>query len=84
MMQLIDTRLQEAADEMGSCDIEIGEVGAIRFMEVVIAFVKRRVGSSYYRGEKCRRGDLDGYVWEREETMLEHGAEDSELWLSAW
>ena len=41
MVQFRDPGLQETAYEMGTGDVEIGEVRAVRFMEIVVAFVER-------------------------------------------
>ncbi len=44
MVEALDARLEEGAYEVGAGDVEIGEVGAIRLVEVVVAFPEGRVG----------------------------------------
>lgn len=59
MVQFIETGLEERADEVRARYVEVGEVGAVGFVQVVIAFPKRGVGGCYY-GEEERRGARRG------------------------
>lgn len=54
-MQLHNAWLEEAAHEVRACSIEVGEVGRVGLMEVVIAFRERGVRAGY-DGEKEGRG----------------------------
>lgn len=52
MLQGVDTALEEAADKVSACGVQVGEVCAIRFVEVVVAFGEGGVGGCDYRGEE--------------------------------
>lgn len=41
MVQGVDARLEKTADEVGARDVEVGEVGRVRLVEVVVAFPER-------------------------------------------
>lgn len=52
MFERFDARLEEAADEMRARDVEIGEICAVGFVEIVVAFCERRVGGGDYGEEE--------------------------------
>lgn len=55
---------------MRACDIKIGEVRAVRFMEIVITFPQRGVGGRYYGKEDGRGCDLGRDLGKGEETVF--------------
>lgn len=59
MLQAFDARLQQSADEVRARDIQVGEVGRVGLVQVVVAFVERAVGGGDY-GEEERRGREGG------------------------
>ena len=67
---------------MGAGYVEIGEVCAIRFVEVVVTFHQGGLRSSDYREEECGRRDCRGDVGFAEEAVSEDGIEDTELRMS--
>ena len=38
-MEFFDAGLEEAADEVGARYVEVGEIGGVGFVEIVIAFI---------------------------------------------
>ena len=59
--------------------VQVGEIRAVRLVEVVVAFCEGRVRGCYY-GEEERGGcDWWGDVGEGEEAVFEDGVEDAIL-----
>jgi hypothetical protein len=67
---------------VGARYVEVGEVRAVRFVEVVVAFHQGGLRSGDYGEEECGGRDCRGDVGFAEETVSEDGIEDSELRMS--
>jgi len=62
-----------------ACDVEIGEVGAVGLVKIIVAFHEWGVRGRYYREEEGRRRDGWGDVGKAEEAVSEEGVEDAEV-----
>lgn len=64
---------------MRSRDVEIREIGTVRFMQIVIAFPEGSMGGCY-NGEEERCGtEIRRDIWDGEDEMFEDCVPDSEL-----
>lgn len=52
MLRLLNARLEEAAHEMRACDVQVGEVRAVRLVQVVVAFPEWGVRGRYHGQEE--------------------------------
>lgn len=59
--------------------VQVGEVRAVGFVEVVVAFREGGVRGCYYGEEERGGGDWWGDVGEGEEAVFEDGVEDAVL-----
>ena len=53
VLELLDPGLEEGANEMRACDVEVGEVRAVGLMQVVVTLHERGVRGRDYRQEEC-------------------------------
>ena len=75
----MEPSLEENANAMCTRSVEVGEVGGIGFVDVVVAFPRRGAGRRY-RGQEKRGGCACGrYAWVREVQMSVDTIEDTEL-----
>lgn len=83
VLQGVDAGFEKAADDVGPRHVEVGEVGGIGFVEIVIALPEGGVGGGYAGEEEGCRAEVGGDVWDGEDEMFEDGIPDSELGVLA-